>query len=166
MGFSLAVETVDSYAAFGPVRIIVMPGNHDSLLTWTLGKALEAYYKDCPDITFDSSPEEFKYHQFGKVLLGFNHGKGPKAGDWSKIMPADVPKMWGDTEHREFHIGHTHAKEVWEDAGIKVRVMPALSGKCYWTNMKGYRSTPAGELLLWDPEDGEVCNYRIRVDES
>jgi hypothetical protein len=152
---------IDRLADRGPVRVVVVPGNHDRLTAFQLGHSLESWYRDDPRVVIDNRPKLRKYHLAGINLLGWTHGSEEKIDDLPLIMSVEEPQLWAQSLHREWHIGHLHkAKELRFTAGdtfngVRVRILPALTGTDAWHYAKGYvGGLPACEGYLWHPTQG------------
>ena len=147
------------------VRVVVIPGNHDSLSAWTLGEVLAAEYANDPRVTFDGSPRKRKYVQYGKNLIGYAHGHNEPHKKLPEIMAAEVPDLWAATTTREFHLGHFHRSKVTQPiyvedyAGCTVRVLRSLSGTDAWHAAAGYVGVPKGaECFIWKKAGGMRAN--------
>ena len=137
-----------------PVKIITVPGNHDTLSAWHMGDSLECLYSGQPDITFDNEPTSRKYHQWGRVMLGFTHGDKGKHDDYPLLFASERPKMFGATSWREIHVGHLHQTKVREKNGIKVRILPALCAPEEWHSSNGYvGNIRSAEAFIWSKDE-------------
>ena len=102
------------------VLVRFLKGNHDphacSAVTWFLW----GIYKDVPNVTVDTSPNEFWFKQFGRVMLAANHGHDTKLTQMPMVMANRRKEMWGMTDFRYAHGFHIHHKtqHVFEDGGV------------------------------------------------
>lgn len=62
------------------VTLSITIGNHDLASAVWLMEAMSMFYEDEPRVTVDTSPSHFKYHRFGKNLIGIHHGYGAPRG--------------------------------------------------------------------------------------
>lgn len=154
-------EAVEETRRIAPVKLIVVPGNHDEDAAFNLGMVLEAVFEGDLAVEVDNAPKARKYHRFGKVLLGFTHGKDESTKRLPMLMPIECPNGWAASHHREWHIGHTHHKqvrgfamEVEEDMSVRIRVFPSLAPSDAYHARKGFRSLRAAEGYLWHREYG------------
>ena len=172
--FRLAVqlmrETVERLAETAPVRVLVVPGNHDQLASFHVGEVLGAIYHNHPTVSVSGQLLPRLYHRHGNTLLGFCHGNEEKHQDLPLIMAQENPKDWGVTTYREFLVGHLHKKR--EKAftagdshnGVRVIVLPSLTGTDSWHSKRGYVGEPkASEARLYDRTDGLVATFTGRV---
>lgn len=156
------VRAVDRLMALAPVRVLVVPGNHDLQSTFHLGVALQAWYRNCQRVEVDNSPKLRKYLRYGRTLLGYAHGGrySPKERSLPLVMAQEQPKAWAQTIWREWHIGHWHKKREERYTagdtynGVHVRVIPALTGTDAWHYQHGLVGEwKAAEAYLWDYRD-------------
>ena len=138
-------------------------GNHDEHSSQMLGIALRLYYENDPRVTIDTTPRTFWYYKFGKCLLGSTHGDGVKPNDLPNIMASDVPKLWGDTEHRHWLIGHVHHRRLTEYHGTIVESFRAICPRDAWHDRMGYRAGIDLQAIVYHNEYGEVERHRTHV---
>lgn len=149
-----------------PVRVVVVPGNHDRLSAFQIGRYLEAWFRKARDVTIDNSPPLRKYVRYGTTLLGFSHGSEEKHADLPLIMAEERKEDWAATTHREWHLGHYHTRKetryVAGDTfkGVGVRILPSLCEADAWHYEKGYVNSPkAAEAYLWGRESGYAGHF-------
>ncbi len=148
------------------VEVVWVPGNHDPETSWFMTEVLSAYFESDKHVTVDNSPAYRKYRSYGITLLALTHGNEEKHRDLPLIMATEVPELWATAKHREIHLGHYHkAKEMVhmgtdEHAGVRVRVLPSLSGTDSWHFRKGFvKNMRAAESYLWSFEDGYTGHF-------
>jgi hypothetical protein len=158
------------FAQHAPVRIVVVPGNHDRMTAWTIGEVLAMEFADHPRITVDNEPRPRKYVRWGVNLLGFVHGDQEKQATLPLIMAQERKQDWAETEWREWHTGHLHkSKEVRFTAGdsfngVRVRTLPALCAADKWHSDQGYVGEQrAAECYLWHRENGYYGHFSSNV---
>ena len=147
------------------VTVWCMRGNHDTDSSLALQIALKFYFHNEPRVTVDDGQSLFKYMRFGNVLLGSHHGHGAKAQDLPMIMAADRAKDWGDTEHRVWHIGHIHHKQVLKDyTGCTVESHRTLARQDAWHAGQGYRAKKDMSVVVYHSKFGELQRGRFAVE--
>ena len=157
---AMVASTAIAASKFATVDIVVQPGNHDRVLTWTLGEVLAAYFSQAEGVRVDNREVYRKYLRYGKILFGVTHGDKVKARDLPGIMPLEAPKDWGETTYREWLLGHTHRKHEYitssfdEKHGVRLRYLPSLSGQDRWHYENGYSNVRSAEAHIYDPERG------------
>ena len=170
MGWKILREAIDKARAVAPVDIIVVPGNHDSIASFVLGEVLAAHYRTTPDVSIhNKSDQPRKYLRYGDVLLGYAHGHAEKSRSLPMLMATEVPKEWGQSRHREIHLGHmhhtrdTHYLGTNEIDGVILRVIPSLSASDRWHAAKGYRAQRAALAFVYHPTAGQKAIFRHSI---
>jgi hypothetical protein len=154
----LTTRAIDRFRQeIGPVKVVLVPGNHDTLAVWHLGDSLSCYYRHDGDVEIDNAPTMRKYHQHGNVMLMFTHGNRGKLAEYPLIMATEQPDMWGATVHREAHTGDKHQLKVQEHRGVKVRISPALCPPDAWhSEMTFTGNAESAEAFVWHPVEGLI----------
>jgi hypothetical protein len=172
LGREMIIQAIDFLSTIAPVRVIVVPGNHDFQKMFYLGDVLEAYYSRNENVSVDNSPRSRKYFKYGVNLIGFTHGR-PSDVPESRLlllMPQEVPQLWAETKYREWHCGDIHHKKKIsvrseeDHHGINIRYMRSLKGTDSWEYQKGYVGSIGGaEAYIWDKEQGliSIFNYNL-----
>ena len=160
--FSVARTTtiwaIEELRKVAPVKVISVFGNHDRLGAWTLTDSVQSWFHAYPDVTFDNSPKQRKYHQFGNTMLGFTHGDKGERDDYPLLMATEQPKMFGRTKFREMHTGHLHKTKLDEKHGIRVRILPALCQADDWHSENSYTGNLRNaEAYVWDAKEGLIA---------
>jgi hypothetical protein len=154
---SMIIRAVQRLKQVAPVKVLPVYGNHDRLSSWHLADSVEMYFTNDPEVEVDNRPRPIKYHQHGKVLLGFCHGDKGKRDDYPMRMATDEPVAFGQTLFREIHTGHTHKTKLDEKYGVRVRVLPALCPADSWHSENGFvNNQRAAEAYVWHKEEGLV----------
>lgn len=150
MGLDL-VEGVIEAALFKHQRVHVIfeKGNHDYSLAGAMTLFLKRIFRDNPRVTIDDSPAWWHYYQFGKVLIGTNHGDKVKPQDQLGVMAADMPQAWGETTYRIMFLGHVHHEVRKEYRGGFVEQMPVLPPLDAYAAQGGYRSMSQMHCLIF-----------------
>jgi predicted phosphodiesterase len=148
-GRNVAYSTIDYlYQNIAPVRVVIMPGNHDQQVMYYLGQVLDAKYCENSNVNVDISPPPRKYHQFGQNLFGFAHGKNEKAKKIHNIMSTDEPEMWAGSKYKYYFLGHTHHYEKYKTKdiylenedfmGVEIIHMPTIANRDQYEQDKTY----------------------------
>jgi DNA repair exonuclease SbcCD nuclease subunit len=153
----MIVRCIERLREIAPVKVLVVPGNHDTRATWHLGDSLECYFHRYDDVEIDNNPTPRKYFQHGNVMLMFTHGDKGKRTDYPLLMATEQRAMWGATKYRETHTGHTHMTKMDEQHGIRVRVLPALCPPDAWHSENGFvGNLRSAEGYVWNNVEGLV----------
>lgn len=148
---------IERLRQIAPVKVIMVPGNHDNLSVWHLGDSLECYFHKYTDVKIENTPIYRKYHRFGNCMLMFTHGDKGKRQDYPLLMATEQPEMFGTTRFREAHTGHTHMTKLDEQHGVRVRVLPALCPPDDWHSENGFvGNLRNAEAYIWNKEEGLV----------
>jgi hypothetical protein len=154
---------------YGQVEIIMVPGNHDRLTAWHLGRSLKCWYRNVPQVTIENSPNPIKYWEYGVNMLMLTHGDKGKLENYDKTMAAQRPKMWGRTKWREAHTGDKHHRRMVELRGATVRILPSLRPSCVWSAENHLGSIRGAEAYVWNAREGMIGtagHYILQEDED
>lgn len=167
-GRGLASWMIHECAKVAPVEVVVVPGNHDEVLSWMLGEVLDAEFSKDERVTVDNSPKLRKYKDYGVNLVGYTHGKDEPHAKLPLIMAQEAPEMWARTKVREWHTGHFHHSKVRESMpvdsrnGVRVRILQSLSGTDAYHYRKGYIGEPHNaEAFVWSHDTGLRANLFV-----
>ena len=160
--FSVARNTIiwaiEELRKVAPVKVISVLGNHDRLSAWTLTDSVQSWFHTYSDVTFDNSPRQRKYHEFGNVMLGFTHGDKGDREDYALLLATEQPEMFGRTKFREMHTGHLHKTKLDEKHGVRVRILPALTQADDWHSENSYiGNLRNAEAYTWDSREGLIA---------
>jgi hypothetical protein len=153
-----AIEKLRHYCKKVVVKVI--PGNHDTVTTFTLGDSLECYFHNYDDVVIDNAPSPHKFYRWGSVFIGFTHGDKGKKSDYGLWMATEHPKDFGETKFREIHIGHTHGLKVDEKFGVRVRTFASLSPADAWHASNMFvGNLQQAEAIVWNKEYGRIAEF-------
>ena len=173
-GRKLLVEAINGLASHVPVRVVVIPGNHDEESMLHMGDALEALYENTPHVTVDNSRPLMKAYKYGECLLIFDHGHRVKNyKNLASVISQRFRDVWSSVRHIEVHRGHLHSLksstmgQVEELNGIAVRHLGSMSPTDQWHDDSGYiGSTKRAHAFVWHKKDGMQCEYYYNVPTS
>jgi len=179
-GVSLVVDGINMLKEMNvPIKIVVIPGNHDFSKSYYLGSFLEAWFNNDSQICIDNNASPRKYHVFGKVLLGFTHGDEEKEQSLPLLMASDKDskKYWSDTTFHEWHCGHRHRRKdvkytvldkstmLNEDLGVTVKYLSSLTGTEEWHHKKGFIGQIKGaDAFIWNDNLGLIAHLTSYID--
>jgi len=158
MGCEMFIQATNRLKEIAPVELKGIPGNHDLQKTFYLGEVLEVKFENDPNVTVDNSPSTTKYFQYGKCLVGLNHGKDIPVKPM--LMPQEVPLMWAKTTYREWHLGHLHhsktetAPASEDTQGVIIRHLSSITGRDSYEARKGYFGLGSAQAFLWHKKEG------------
>lgn len=153
-------DVVEQLASKFRVRIIVVPGNHDSVTSYFLGRYVEAWFRNHPNVVTDASPRTRKYLGYGKVLLAFDHGDAVKPKDMPLVIMRENQSTISQYKYTEVLVGHLHRESCEDHKGIVMRVAPALCSPDRWHSSHGFvGSMRRSQGLLYHREFGLRAIY-------
>ena len=164
IALALYVKCVEILREIAPVDVIHSMSNHDYQSGFHLAHALKSWFRNDSEVTFDISVAHRKYYQYGKNLIGLEHGDGAKMDKLPLLMAQEQPLLWSETTHRYWYLHHLHhkVKHKWLDAkdfiGVTVEYMRSPSGTDSWHSRKGFTGVPkAVEGFLHEKSSGQVA---------
>jgi hypothetical protein len=160
VGTATIIAAITRSAATVPTDVVLVNGNHDEALSWSLHRILIERFRSHKGVTIERDYTSRKYAHWGKNLLGFAHGHRAKA-KLSQLMAIEAADLWAACPHREIHTGHFHSTAAqWSKPaetidGVLVRTAPAICPPDQWTAEAGFvGSRQAMEAFLYDRDHG------------
>jgi hypothetical protein len=107
------VGGIDRARQIKPVKVIVVPGNHDPDESYKMGEVINAWFRNDPEVTVQYSANKRQFHSFGANTFMYTHGEEyrRKRDNLPMIMADECPpEMWVSSHGgcREIHTGHNH----------------------------------------------------------
>ena len=155
----MTIGAIENLRRIAPVRVVVVPGNHDRLSALHLGDSVQQRFYNYKDVTVENEPSPRKYYQWGDVMLMWAHEAGVKRQreDYPLLMATEQPRMFGATRFHEAHLGDIHQVRLEEQHGVRVRVLPSLCPPDEWHSSKGFvGNIPSAECFIWNRAEGLV----------
>lgn len=154
----LYVDVLELLLEVADVQFDFNPSNHDYTNGFFLAQVIEAYFKNCENITFNCSISHRKGYQYFNNLIGTTHGDGAKMQDLPLLMATEYPKEWAATKHRYIYTHHVHHKVAKDFIGLTVESLRSPSGTDSWHHRKGYEHAPkAIEGFLHHKTQGQIA---------
>lgn len=154
----LYVDVLELLLGVADVHFTFNPSNHDYTNGFFLAQVIETYFKDCENITFDTSIAHRKGFQYYNNLIGTTHGDGAKQMDLPLLMAVEFPIEWSQTKHRYIYTHHVHHKTSKDYAGITIESLRSPSGTDSWHHRNGYQHAPkAVEGFLHCKINGQIA---------
>jgi len=166
----LSIAIIDELKQVAPVKIIQVPGNHDRQTAFTLGMVMWAKYHNDANVEVDCSAAPYKFHHFGKNLIGFEHGKSVKPIRLAALMANECREAWAVTCYREWHRGDQHRKGTghpltMEEQGVSVEHLPGLVPPNEWHKLKSFNWQKRGVTsYVWDRDCGPIARLLVSFD--
>ena len=163
--WKLLVLAIDYLAAFAPVDVIVIQGNHDFERMFYIGEVIESWYRDSTVVDVDNSYESRKYYVYGNNLIMFTHGDKEKPAVMPIIMATEQPVKFAKCKYREIHCGHQHREIVnTYTGGIKVRFLPSICPNDTWHKVMGYGAMREAQAYIWNKSKGCEGHLQVNLD--
>lgn len=165
----LAINMVERLKEEANVKVISVPGNHDHQSAYTLARILKAWYRNDVNVSVDASSSPYKFHRFGTSLLGFEHGHSIAGARLPGLMANERPKDWSETTYREWHLGDQHRKATgkpsfFEEQGVSVEYLPALTPPNQWHRLKAFNWQKRGAMAyVWDYHTGAEARLQSNL---
>jgi hypothetical protein len=126
-GTELLFDLISQSAKSVLTRVYIVPGNHDRVITWALQLLLQTEFKRHSAVVVDESYETTKFMQWGRCLVGMDHGDKGKTR-LPAHMATQCEAEWGDSICREILTGHFHSRASIQTVnGITVRTFGTLA---------------------------------------
>lgn len=175
-GTMACVKAIDYLSQIAPVKLLWVPGNHDTTASYHLACFLWAWYRNCDRVEIDVTRDlrRRKYEAYGPVVLGFDHGDRAKPERLVSVMLHEARHLMAKARTLEIHLGHLHKAREWVyvntdtySGGVRVRTLPSLSGLDKWHYDEGFvGGTRAAEAFLWSKRTGYVGHFSANVNED
>ena len=135
---STLCDVISDMSQKAPTDVVLVPGNHDAVMTVALRQILSAEFKGHPNVTINTTNTTRKYVTHGRCLIGLTHGDKAQK-HLGELMALEARQHWSDTLLREVHHGHRHSEAaVTTVGGVTIRQHPALCPPDGWHAMEGY----------------------------
>jgi hypothetical protein len=163
------LSAIEELSAFCPVHIPIVPGNHDRFSAFTLGRIINAYFHNNENVTVDASPSPYKFVEFGKNLIGYEHGHSVPPIRLAALMANECAEAWGRTEYREWHLGDQHRKgssktSAFEEQGVSIEYLPSIVAPNEWHRMKSFNRQKRGAMaFLWNYDEGPEVRVGVNL---
>tara|TARA_R110000744_G_scaffold378861_3_gene495685 strand:+ start:1776 stop:2900 length:1125 start_codon:yes stop_codon:yes gene_type:complete len=158
------VKCIELCLSVADVDIIHCPSNHDFLSGCFLAQTLEAYFRNCNNITFDISPAYRKYYQYFNNLIELEHGDKGKVANLPLVIAQSQPKMWAETKFRYGYLHHVHHTDKVQHQsskdyiGINITYLRSPSSADIWHSDSSYLNMVAVEGFIHSKENGRVSH--------
>jgi len=163
-GAAIAVEAIDYAARLGHVKVILVPGNHDAVLTSALQRILVAEFRQIGSVEIDDTHTKRKIHTFGKNLFLYDHGDKNKK-KLAHTLAVENRSLWGQSTYCEIHTGHLH-QEIEQFYGTEthhgclVYTHPSMSPPDQWHADEQYVGATRGmKAYTYDYGGGQVASF-------
>jgi hypothetical protein len=155
---NLYIDVLEILLPIADVHFCFNPSNHDYTNGFFLAQVIETYFKNCQNITFDTSIAHRKGFRYYNNLIGTTHGDGAKQELLPLLMAQEFPIEWSLTKHRYVYTHHVHHKTSKDYVGITVESLRSPSSADSWHSRNGYQHSPkAVEGFLHCKNNGQIA---------
>ena len=162
--FEMTIVAIDMLANIAPVDVVLVNGNHDKTVGYSLAMYCYAWYKNDKRVNIDTSPMPRKYLTFGNTLFMFAHDADVKA--LPSLIPDECRNVWSNVTGTEVFLQHLHSETVlYEKNHMRIQRLPTFSAGSAWSIDKGYNSKRQCKAFIFDKEKGLTDVLLTSVDE-
>lgn len=167
----LALRWILRLSEIAPVKVYVIRGNHDNVMTFAMGRLIDAYFYNNENVEVEADEAPYRFHRFGCNLVGFEHGHAVAPIRMAALMANERPQDWAETHggYREWHLGDQHRKgssktSTFEEQGVSVEYLPGLTMPNAWHRSHSYNwQKRAGSAYVWDYTRGPVARLYANI---
>lgn len=153
----LYVEVLEELMKVADVHFVFNPSNHDYTHGFFLADAIQTWFKDCENITFDSDLRHRKYYKYGKNLIGTTHGDGAKQNNLGELMSIEATEMLDKGDFRYWYLHHYHHKMAKDTVSCTIETLRTPSEADRWHADNGYMNMPAIEGFIHSRDKGQIA---------
>lgn len=165
-GFAVLAEAILTLAALAEtVDVILVQGNHDRTKGYYLAHALDVFFKDNDNITFDRTHSTTKYTLAGDTFIGFHHGN-TKIDELPLLFAtgSDSAYPFGVSKYREVLTADKHHYMAKEIKGVRIQQMPSLANPSNWEIDGNFiNNVRAGLAIIYHPTKGRLGELEERI---
>lgn len=164
VGAETAVRAIDRCAQDAELHVVIVPGNHDSVLTWALQRIVQAEFRGRKGVTIDPGYTKRKTHTYGANAFLYDHGDKAKA-KLPMYFATQFSDIWGPARYREIHTGHLHHENaqyfgVVDKEGCLMYTHPSMSPADQWHADELYtNSTRAMKSFTYHINGGLIASH-------
>lgn len=170
IGFNLMVEAITKCKQFcNMLHVVLIQGNHPRTKEYYLAHGLEMYFKNDNSIHFQRDSDTRKVYTYGTNFIGLHHGNC-KNDKLPLVFATEFPVQWGNSKYREIILGdkHHNSEKLFytqnEVSGIRMRILPSLSGTDRWHNDNLFTgSIQSGVAIVYGEFKGKIGEYEWSV---
>jgi hypothetical protein len=154
----LYVDVIEILLTVADVHFDFNPSNHDYTNGFFLAQVVETYFRNCKNITFNTTIAHRKGFQYYSNFIGTTHGDGAKTDLLPSLFTQEHTQKWCNTKHRYIYTHHVHHKTSKDYVGVTIESLRSPSGADSWHHRNGYEHAPkAVEGFLHCKVNGQVA---------
>ena len=153
----LYVDVLEELMKVADVHFVFNPSNHDYTHGFFLADAIQTWFKDCDNITFDSDLRHRKYFKYGKNIIGTTHGDGAKQSNLGELMSIEATDLLNKGDFRYWYLHHYHHKMAKDTVSCTIETLRTPSEADRWHSDNGYMNMPAIEGFIHSRDKGQIA---------
>lgn len=157
MAKKLYVEVVESLMQVADVHFIFNPSNHDYTHGFFLADAIQTWFRDCENVTFDADLRHRKYFKYGNNVIGTTHGDGAKQNNLGELLSMEATDLIDKGDFRYWYIHHYHHKMAKDTVSCTIETLRTPSEADRWHADNGFVSMPAIEGFIHSKNKGQIA---------
>ena len=155
LGWSTAVEiAARAQKAYRHVHIRVLYGNHDERSMMHLRQGLANLGAV---MGFEVSGGHLLVSQWGKTMLAYEHGDGPKPQALKDVLADNYASIWGQCKWRHAFTGHLHHLHSRDIGGLVIHQQATSAKSDRWHEKNGYTTSESAiRMYTYDVDFGLI----------
>lgn len=162
-GIAALITLIERYSKITPsLKVIGNLGNHSTNEEYMAFMVIEAYFRNDPSITIDSSPAFRKYYRYGDSLIGFAHAD-KEHKRLAGLMQVEAKEDWAKSSTHVWLTGHLHHFKVESEHGVEIYRVPSICVHDEWTNKNGFTANDPKSMGFVFDKDGLSETHTIKL---
>lgn len=169
------VSGIDLARQIAPVRVRVVPGNHDRQQMYRMGEVLAAWYRKCEDVEVIYSPMRRTFGSYGANTFMFTHGEeyARHRDNLVTIFATECPPdIWVSGKYLEVITGHNHALkagryhptfDAQESRKIRTISLPGLTASDAWHFEQAFKHNRAATARVYKKTGGIAGHHEFTI---
>lgn len=149
---SAMIVIINKLSHIAPIHVCLTPGNHSSDEEMCLILMFEAYFRNNPNITFDTSTTTRKYIKQDNVLICLSHGYSDKKAI-QNIAMKEAKEDFGKAKNVYWFLGHEHHFSAEEMPHQEIYRVPSMTENDKWTDGQGYSSKARSMAFVFNEDE-------------
>ena len=158
------IKCIELCIQVADVDVIHCPSNHDYVSGCFLAETLDAWFRNCDNVKFETSPKYRKYYQYHLNMIELEHGDKGRVSNLPLVMAQEEPIMWATTKYRYGYLHHVHHQDKIQFQsgkdyiGVNVTYLRSPSSPDLWHSEQQFINLVAVEGFVHSKEYGRVSH--------
>lgn len=160
VGRKIIVDTIETLLNVSDIHYQHIAGNHDKAASFFLSNNVQAWFRNCPNITFEVDPRERKAYLYGKSFIGSTHGHA-RMNDTklALVMAKEFKEFWSKAEYEYIYKAHLHSKHASDQVGVTVETVRSPKATDSYEHTNAHISIAGMEVYLHSLDGGEIGRF-------